>query len=311
MVGPALERTLRLVLFGDGRWAADALRRLAHGRHHVVGVVVRERPSDGALVDAAQRLGVPVLRPHDVNDPGFVECLKSLEPTLGLSIAYNQILRPAVLESAPLGFLNFHAGKLPFYRGRNVVNWALINGEAEIGVTAHFMDVGIDTGDILVQRTLPVGWTDTYGDVLARVVEAIPALVEESVELVARGGYSVRRQADLPGTYFAGREPGDEWLDWSDTSVKLHNKIRAISRPAPGARTVLGGQTVIIWRAFYDPAWPKYVATPGQVVGRDAGGAGVLVKTGDSTLLVQETEIDGAVGAPAWPIGTRLANGHA
>src|SRR6266550_4099778 len=239
MVGPALERTLRLVLFGDGRWAADALRRLAHGRHHVVGVVVRERPSDGALVDAAQRLGVPVLRPDDVNDPGFVECLKSLEPTLGLSIAYNQILRPAVLESAPLGFLNFHAGKLPFYRGRNVVNWALINGEAEIGVTAHFIDEGIDTGDILVQRTLPVGWTDTYGDVLARVVEAIPVLVEEGVELVARGGYSVRRQADLPGTYFAGREPGDEWLDWSDTSVTLHNKIRAISRPAPGARTVV------------------------------------------------------------------------
>src|SRR6266550_4057808 len=271
MVGPALESTLRLVLFGDGRWAADALRRLAHGRHHVVGVVVRERPSDGALVEAAQRLGVPVLRPHDVNDPGFVECLKSLAPALGLSIAYNQILRPAVLESAPLGFLNFHAGKLPFYRGRNVVNWALINGEAEIGVTAHFMD------------------------------EGIPALVEEGVELVARGGYSVRRQANLPGTYFAGRDPGDEWLDWSDTSVTLRNKIRAISRPAPGARTVVGGQTVIIWRAFFDPAWPKYVAAPGQVVGRDAGGAGVLVKTGDSTLLVQEIEVAGAVGAPAWP----------
>src|SRR5256885_16954606 len=135
MVGPALERTLRLVVFGDGRWAADALRRLAHGRHHVVGVVVRERPSDGALVQAAQGLGVPVLRTHDVNDPGFVECLKSLGPTLGLSIAYNQILRPAVLESAPLGFLNFHAGKLPFYPGRNVGNSSLIYREAAIAVT--------------------------------------------------------------------------------------------------------------------------------------------------------------------------------
>src|SRR5207249_2429017 len=119
MVGPALERSLRLVLFGDGRWAADALERLARGPHQVVGVVVRERPSDGALQQAAQSLGVPVLRPHDVNDPAFLDCLQSLTPGLGLSIAYNQILRPAVLETAPLGFLNFHAGKLPLYRGRN------------------------------------------------------------------------------------------------------------------------------------------------------------------------------------------------
>src|SRR2546430_1150363 len=226
MGGPALESTLRLVLFGDSRRGAYALRRLAHGRHQPVPVSARPRPSAGALAQAAQRLGVPLLRPHDVNDPGFVECLKSLGPTLGLSIAYNQILRPAVLESAPLGFLNFHAGKLPFYRGRNVVNWALINGEAEIGVTAHFMDEGIDTGDILVQRTLPVGWTDTYGDVLARVVEAIPSLVEESVELVARGGYSVRRQADLPGAYFAGREAGGGWLGRAAPRGDMGHKTR-------------------------------------------------------------------------------------
>jgi len=257
------------------------------------------------LCEAGRALGVPVVQPQDVNDPTFVDSLRAFAPDLGLSIAYDRILHRPVRDTAPLGFLNFHAGNLPYYRGRNVINWAIINGEPEIGVTAHFVDEGIDTGDILLQRTLPLGWTDTYGEVLARVVAAIPPLVEESVERVAQGGYVVQRQADLPGTYFAGREWGDEWLDWSDTSFNLHNKVRGISRPAPGARTLRNGETVVIWRAYYDRTWPKYIATPGQVVWR-VPGEGVLVKTGDSTLLVQEVEIGGRVGAPRWKVGTRL-----
>jgi methionyl-tRNA formyltransferase len=273
----------------------------------VAGVVLRARPSDDGLQRAAEAARVPVLQPRHVNHAGFLECLRALAPSLNLSIAYDQIFRREALASAPAGCLNFHAGRLPLYRGRNVINWALINGELEIGLTAHFVDEGIDTGDILVQRTLPVAWEDTYGDVLARVVDAMPDVVVESVDLVARGGYSVEPQAHLPGTYFAGREWGDEWLDWSDTSVNLHNKVRAISRPGPGARTTIDGKPVIVWRAYCDPAWPKYIATPGQVVGR-LPEDGVLVKTGDCTLRVHEVEVGGIVGPPAWRIGTRLGD---
>ena len=95
MVGPALDRTLRLVLFGDGRWAADALERLARGPHQVVGVVVRERPSDGALQQAAQSLGVPVLRPHDVNDPAFLDQVVAVDlrrkPIVSASVAEDRV----------------------------------------------------------------------------------------------------------------------------------------------------------------------------------------------------------------------------
>jgi methionyl-tRNA formyltransferase len=167
------------------------------------------------------------------------------------------------------------------------------------------MDEGIDTGDILLQRTLPIGWTDTYGDVLDRVVAAFPDLVETTLTLIA-GGTAVRHpQAQLPGTYFAARKEGDEWLDWSDTSRHLHNKVRAITRPGPGALTLLGGQPVVIWRAHWDPAWPSYLATPGEVVGRRDDG--VIVKTGDSTLLILEAGVPGGQGGvPGWPPGTRL-----
>src|SRR6185503_1899603 len=109
-------------------------------------------------------------------------------------------LRRSMLEIPPLGILNFHAGKLPLYRGRNVINWALINGEHEIGLTAHYMDEGIDTGDIVLQRTLPVAWTDAYDVVLRRVVEQLPALVDEAVDLVATGRATRTPQSGW-GTY--------------------------------------------------------------------------------------------------------------
>jgi len=296
----------RIVLFGDGPWAARSLELLAGRGYPVAGVVERVRPSDTSTSDAARALGVPVLRPARASAGEFIAELAALGPELGLSISYNQILRRPVLDVPRLGVLNFHAGMLPRYRGRNVINWAIINGEEEIGITAHQVDEGIDTGAIILQRALPIGWTDTYGDVLRRVVDAFPALVADAVELVASGRAVPVPQDESAATYFGGREEGDEWLDWSATSRELHNKIRAIAHPGPGARTLLGDRPVTIWRAYYDPAWPSYVATPGQVVGHGDDGA-AIVKTGDSTIRVEEVQLEGEEsGAPRWRIGTRL-----
>jgi methionyl-tRNA formyltransferase len=250
-------------------------------------------------------LSIPIHRPANVNAREFVELAWKVSPDLGVSISYNQILRRPILDSARLGFVNFHAGKLPHYRGRNVVNWAIINGEEEIGLTAHFVDEGIDTGDIILQRTLPIGWTETYGEVLSRVVEAFPNFVVAALSQVASGQFPLQPQAHLMGTYFSGRADGDEWLDWSDMSLNLYNKIRAITHPGPGARTILGDSEIVVWSSLYDRSWPKYIATPGQVVGRS--NSGVVVKTGDSTLVVQEVQVPGRECQRAdWPIGTRF-----
>ena len=296
----------RIALFGDGPWAARSLELLAAQEYPIACVIERVAPSDASLGDAARTLGVPLLRPARASASAFVAELAALAPELGLSISYNQILRRALLDVPRLGVVNFHAGMLPRYRGRNVINWAIINGEEEIGLTAHLVDEGIDTGAILLQRSLPIGWTDTYGDVLQRVVDAFPALVTDTVRLVASGRATPVPQDESVATYFGGREEGDEWLDWSATSRELHNKIRAITHPGPGARTLLGDREVVIWRAHYEPQWPRYLATPGQVVGRAPDGA-AIVKTGDSTLRICEVQFAGEEsGAPRWPIGTRL-----
>jgi methionyl-tRNA formyltransferase len=301
---PGLNR-LRIVLLGDGRWAALTLRALQAAGHDACGVVLRQRPSDPTLAEAAAELRVPTFQPQRSDPTGLRAWIGEKAPDLLVSVAFDQILREPDRRQARLGALNFHAGKLPFYRGRNVINWAIINGEEEIGITGHWMDDGIDTGDIVLQRTLPIGWTDTYGDVLERVTAAIPSLAVDTVELVAAGRGAGRVQRALPGTYCGGRGPGDEWFEWSAASEYLHNFIRAITRPGPGARTSLRGEEIIVWAAFFDRAWPRYLGNPGQVVGRSPDG--VVVKTGDSTLLLTEVESRaGGRGIPAWPVGTRL-----
>jgi methionyl-tRNA formyltransferase len=298
---------MRVVLFGDGSWATATLLRLRVAGHEVAAVVLRAQPSEPGLEETARALGLPILQPPRVNAPETLASVRALEADVHLSIAYNQIFGPEIRATAPW-FLNVHAGKLPQYRGRNVINWALINGEREIGLTVHVVDGGIDTGDILLQRTLPIAWTSTYGDLLARVVCAVPDLVADSLALIASGEAAPWPQP-AGGTYFGGRRDGDEWLDWSRPSIEIYNKIRGISRPGPGARTCLGDARVIIWRAWYEPAWPRYRATPGEVVGRERG-AGVMVKTGDSTVLLQEIQVGAqAAEVPSWRIGTRLSSG--
>jgi methionyl-tRNA formyltransferase len=295
---------MRIILFGDGDWATNCLRPLHDAGYDLAAVVLRARPSGSGLADAASRLGVPMLQPPRVNAPEFVATIAGLRSEVNLSIAYDQIFGSAMRQTSAW-FLNVHAGKLPAYRGRNIINWAIINGETEIGVTVHLVDRGIDTGDILLQRILPIGWTDTYGDVLARVVREVPSLVVDTLDRIKNGRAEPRPQ-EGGGTYFGGRREGDEWLDWSQPSADIYNKIRGITHPGPGARTMFGDEPFTIWRAAYDPRWPRYRATPGDVVGR-AAGVGVIVKTGDSTLLVQDVQRESRPpGIATWPIGARL-----
>ncbi|APG27353.1 hypothetical protein A7E78_05540 [Syntrophotalea acetylenivorans] len=298
---------MKILYFGDADWGAAALRELVRRGHDLLGVVLRKNPTDGELEATARQLDLPIFQPQRCNDPEFLATIRSLSPELNLSVSYDQILRPPILETAPLGFVNFHAGMLPWYRGRSVINWAIINGETQIGLTAHFVDEGIDTGDIILQKSLPVTWTDTYAEVMERMIASFPGLVVDTVELLASGHFDRRPQAHLPGSYFPQRGPGDEWIDWNDTSSNIYNKIRGITTPGPGARTFLDGQPMILWRASYDLSWPKYQATPGQVVGIES--SGVRVKTGDSTLILNLVELPEDSQGPRLPrfkIGTRF-----
>jgi len=297
---------MRVIYFGDGGWATKCLQRLLEEGFEVPVVITRRKPSDSSLEEFSHQVNIPTRAPELVNTPEFVSWIQALEPDLNISMSYDQILRKPILNSAPLGFINCHAGDLPYYRGRNVINWAIINNEKEIGLTIHYIDEGIDTGDIILQHRLPIEWEDTYGMVLKKIRGAFPGLLVKAVRAIEKGEVNRQSQAHLEGTYFGRRVPGDEWIDWHDSSLNIYNKIRAISHPAPGARTLLDDRPLIVWQAYYELNWPRYIATPGEVVGLVLG-QGVKVKTGDSILVLESVQFEGeAAQIPQFRIGTRF-----
>ncbi len=299
---------MRILYFGDGVWAVKSLKHLMEDGHTVLAVVLRNTPSDVTLAAFAKKHKITVVQPQTVNASEFIDWVKSQAPQLNISMSYDQILQQPILQTAPLGFINCHAGKLPFYRGRNVINWAIINNEKEIGLTIHYVDEEIDTGDIILQRSLPIDWHDTYGSVLAKVEEAFPELLSTAVKLIDENKVSPQPQSSIEGTYYGRRIIGDEWIDWNDTSLNIYNKIRAITHPGPGAQTRLDSSVLSIWKASYEPTWQKYIATPGEVVGI-VKNRGIKVKTGDSTILVekvQRQDQDESEVIPQFRIGTRL-----
>lgn len=285
---------MRLGYFADGPWAHLALECIAaDDRCSIAFIVPRFDTQDPVLREWAQRLQVPFLPLADVNSPQSLQQLAEFRADLFVSMSFNQILKRDILALPPQGIINCHAGALPAYRGRNVLNWALINDEPSFGVTIHYVDEGIDTGDIILQRQEPITDQDTYASLLSRATVACAELLHEALIQIATGTASRTPQSHIApvGLYVGRRRAGDEWIDWNWPSRRIFNFVRAISAPGPRAQSVMDGHTLFIERAALIPGAPNYIGTPGEIVG--VGARTIVVKTGDSTIALDRPE-----GAP-------------
>lgn len=302
---------LRLAYFGDGPWSHKGLVTLAERKDHfeIVFVAPRFDCQDPELCRLARERGLDVRLFENVNSSKALEEIRACDLDLVVSMSFNQILRAPYLALPRIGTVNCHAGALPRYRGRNILNWALINGETEFGVTAHFVDTGIDTGDILHQEMVPIRQDAKYGDLLELAYEACPRVLIAALDKLYDGTASPQPQAELGVGFYCGRRgPGDEWIDWSWSAERIVNFVRAISPPGPGAVTALGEQVVEVHDASFDPDSPSYICTEGEVVGRDD--AGVWVKAADRVVRLKRCRNSGDAMSfvPRWRIGTRLMN---
>lgn len=304
---------MRIGYFADGRWSHKALDRITETPQLQVAFIVgRFDNPDPVLKKYSQKLGVPFLLHPDVNSREFIESIQKYSADIHVSMSFDQILKADIIKSAPRGFINCHAGALPFYRGRNVLNWALINGETSFGVTVHYVDEGIDTGDIILQRFAEIKLTDDYASVLDKAIILCAETLHEALLMIEREQEKRIKQSSIHpvGFYCSRRIPGDEWLDWNWTSERIHNFVRAITLPGPGARTYLKEQEVAVLKTELIPDAPAYIGKPGEVVGRDD--MGVVVKTGDRTIRVTkiaDVSEDGTINEeriPTLSIGTRL-----
>jgi len=288
--------------FADGPWAHNAFKLLIEDSSVEISFVcVRYDSADATLASLAAQHNIPLLKHQNINSAEFREVIAGFNCDLFVSMSFNQIFKEDTANIARLRTINCHAGKLPFYRGRNILNWALINDEKEYGITVHYIDKGIDTGDIILQRVYPVTDEDDYRTLLERAYIDCAKVLYEAIQKIINNKHNPIKQSSIHpiGFYCAQRKPGDEKLDWNQTSRDIFNFIRAICDPGPMARTCLNGEEIKINKARLIENAPLYKGIPGQVVGKRDGN--LIVKTIDTTIEVSEYHTNARI-----KIGDRL-----
>lgn len=289
--------------FGDGPWAHEAFKKLIKDKTiEIKFVTVRYDKRDPELVALAKDNHIPVEIHRNINSDEFFDRVSEYDVDLFVSMSFDQIFKTRTINYPPLKTINCHAGKLPFYRGRNILNWVLINDEKEFGITVHYVDEGIDTGDIILQRTYPIMDEDDYETLLNTAYTGCADILYDAIKMIQSGAvHTIRQDAiDPVGMYCGMRGPGDEIIDWNSSSREIFNFVRAICRPGPMATSMLNGQEIKINRVREVKGAHRYINTPGQILGKTEHG--FYVKTKDTFLEVTEYVYDGKIRT-----GDRLA----
>jgi len=247
-----------------------------------------------SCIDLARRHDVPIFTPERLDDP-WIERIAAMRPAIIYSFYYRNLLPDALLRTAPLGAYNLHGSLLPAYRGRAPVNWMLVNGEREAGVTLHHMVARADAGDIVGQRSVAIDDRDTALTLYRKLVPAGVALLTEMHPLIL-AGRAPRRAQDLSrSSYFGRRRPEDGRIDWRWPARRIFNLVRAVTHPYPGAFCSLDGSKLLVWESAIAAETGRRGA-PGEVVeiGAGAGGDAIEVAAGEGSLLIMRMQFDGA-----------------
>lgn len=280
---------MRIGFFGDGPWSHNAFQLIKNDPNlDILFVCVRFRNPDVILMELASKNDIKIVVKEDVNSEEFTEYVQKLDLDLIISMSFNQIFKNEIISMPKLGSINCHAGKLPFYRGRSILNWALINDEKEFGITVHYIDEGIDTGDIILQRVFEINDFDSYSSLLKKANSECGALVYESIDLILKGNvHRVSQKSIHPhGSYFTRRTLGDERINWNLSSRQIYNFIRALSNPGPNANTYFENEEIRISECKYIPDAPFYKGVAGTIL--NIQDDGFLIKTADSYVKILE-----------------------
>jgi methionyl-tRNA formyltransferase len=235
---------------------------------------------------------LPVYQPADPNDPAFLAAMQALQPDFLFSCYYRHMLKQPLLDLPRLGALNLHGSLLPRYRGRCPVNWVLVHGEAETGVTLHYMEAKADQGDIVAQKVIPITPEDTAVTLFARMTAAAGTLFRETYPLLRRGQAPRLPQDHARASYFGGRTPADGLIDWRHSALQTYNLVRAVTHPYPGAFTFFQGRKLFVWAGQVMAASVTGPVEPGQVTA-GAPGEGLLVATGAGHFLITQAQWEG------------------
>ncbi len=303
---------LRVVFMGTPEFACPTLQRLVERGHEVVAVVTQpdrpkgrgQKPVPPPVKELAERHGIQVLQPARVRAPEFVEQLREIAPDLVVVVAFGQILPKSLLEIPRYGCINVHASLLPRYRGAAPLNWCIINGETETGVTTMLMDVGLDTGDMLVKKATPIDPEEDARSLHDRLSILGAEALDDTLGLLAAGRLSPEKQDDSLSCYAPMLKKEDGLIDWNREPVAVRNLVRGMN-PWPGAFTYLDGKLVKVFRV----ATGEGLGVPGTVLKADREGIEVACNGGSLILLELQLEGKKRLFARDFLAGCRIGPG--
>lgn len=220
-----------------------------------------------SVAESAASRGIPVFAPVDINHPMWVARIRSLAPDIVFSFYYRRLVSQAILDIPHAGCLNLHGSLLPRYRGRCPINWVLVKGETETGITLHYMTPRADDGDIVAQHRIAIGNDDTARTLFEKTAAATQILLDEILPTLLAGTAPRRPQDASQATYFGGRKPSDGDIPWSQSAQAVRNLVRAVARPYPGAFSYTGDRKIFFWKADAIKVPPhRKTAKPGAVL---------------------------------------------
>ncbi|MDR1978043.1 MAG: formyltransferase [Synergistaceae bacterium] len=289
----------RAVVFAYSSIGYECLAELLTEGIEVAAVLTHEDDPDEekwfrSVRELAEENGIPAHTPEKLGEDEL-RLLRELRPDLIFSFSYRTVIPASILELAPLGAFNIHGALLPRYRGRACINWVVLNGETETGVTLHHMTARVDEGRIVDQQVVPIDDDDTAHDVFKKMIPAARAVLRRSLPAILEGAARGREQDRSQATYFGRRRPEDGLIDWSKSAREIHNLVRAVTHPFPGAFTHLDGKKLFVWRTRPHPPHPApYLAphleeeciTPGVVVSSSP----LKVSTGAGALEIERAQ---------------------
>ena len=287
---------MRIVFMGTPDFAVYSLRKLTESSHTVVGVVTQpDRPkgrgrqlASSPIKKEAQKLGIPIFQPQDLKDSEFLGWLAHHEGDCFVVVGF-RILPPEVYEIPPMGTINLHASLLPKYRGAAPIQWALINGEEETGVTTFFIERKVDTGDIILQERITIGKEETAGELHDRLAVIGADLIVQTIDLIEGGTVEQQSQKGTP-TLAPKIQPEHCEVNWSLSSGRIVNLVRGLS-PRPGAFTMWNNKRLKIFQVSGKGKCSDEETQPGRVI--EASDKGIIVEAGEGCVCIRELQIEG------------------
>lgn len=313
---------MKVLFMGTPDFAVATLEHIIQSRHEVIGVVTQPDKQKGRgqavsfspVKELALQHQLPIYQPQKVKDPEFMDKIRALKPEAIVVAAFGQILPKAFLDIPPYGCINVHGSLLPKYRGAAPIQYSIIDGEEETGITIMYMDVGIDTGDMILQASIPIAPKETGGSLFDKLAVLGGELLVEALDKIEAGTAVRIPQDHEKATYVKMLDKEMGRLDFTQSAVRLERLIRGLN-PWPSAYTILDGKTLKLWQADVEPIIKtvgEKTFAPGEIV--ELRKDSFVVATGEGALVVREVQLEGKKRIPTdaflrgYPltIGTKL-----